>query len=107
MRDLSKPLSPTFGDEKKKPKTKKPKNKNCTPTNMDACEGVGGPGAKGPKGKKGGPKKKPKGKMFGSGMSGKKREAAYYRSQQMRGAYASSGGTKNKSRASTQDDRRN
>ncbi len=92
MRDLSKPLSPTFGDEKKKPK-----NKNCSPTNMDACEGVGGPGAKGPKGKPGSSKEKPKGRMFGKWMSGKKRKDAYYRSEQMRGAYDSSGGTKNKS----------
>ena len=80
MRDLSTPLSPTFGGDKKKKKKKGgSKNKNCTPTNMHACEGVGGPGAKGPGGKKGGPKNKRKGKMFGSGMSGKKREAAYDR----------------------------
>ena len=90
MRDLSTPLSATFGDEKKK----KNNNKNCTPTNMHACEGVGGPGAKGPGGKKGGPKNKRKGKMFGSLMSGKKRKAAYATSKQMRGAYPSSGGGK-------------
>ena len=91
MRDLSTPLSATFGDEKKKGGSK---NKKCTPTNMEACEGVGGPGAKGPGGKKGGTKNKRKGKMFGAGMSGKKRKAAYATSKQMRGAYPSSGGGK-------------
>jgi hypothetical protein len=80
MKRLDTPLAPTVfpnggGDKKKKKK----KEKVCRPGNMKACEGVGGPDAKGPGGKKGGPKKKRKGRMFGSGMSGKKREEAYYR----------------------------
>ena len=66
MRDLSKPLAPTFGDPVKK--NGGSKNKSCTPTNMKHCSAYGD-NAKGPKGKKGG--KKPKrGKGSNSGAPG-------------------------------------
>ncbi len=98
MRDLSKPLAPSIGDPVKK-------KKSCTPTNMENCSAYGH-NAKGTKGEKGGTKKKRKGRMFGSGMSEKKRKAAYARSKQMQGLYPSSGGTKKKSGGpSTQKDK--
>ena len=103
MRDLSKPLAPTFGDPVKKNGSSN--NKSCTPTNMKHCSAYSD-NAKGPGGNKGGSKKKRKGKMFGRFLSGNKTEDAYYRSEQMKGAYPSSGGTKDKSGGpSTQKDK--
>jgi len=83
MKRLDTPLAATFfpnggGDKKKKKKNNGGKNKSCTPTNMKACEGVGGPDAKGPKGTKGGPKPKPKGKGSNFRSPGGKRGLRQY-----------------------------
>ena len=55
MRDLSKPLAPTFGDPVKKNGGNN--NKSCTPTNMKNCSAYGHD-AEGTGGRKGGQKSK-------------------------------------------------